>query len=253
MFVSVILPTFNRAHLICEAIDSILNQTYRDFEIIVVDDGSTDNTTEVLQRYSDRITYIKQENKGPGDARNRGIAEAKGEYIAFLDSDDIWFKDKLELQVAVMEKLPEIGFLCSDFCILKDGEENNHYGLRAWHKKIRPWEEVYEKKVKYSSFGLPPIERNEDFDVYLGNLYHALLNDPYILPSSAIVRSECLSEEIKFAEGVFLYEDWEFFALLSRHFDAAFLNVETVFNRGHKDEVRLTHCGSFKHVETGCN
>ena len=92
--VSVIIPTYNRAHLVGRAIKSVLNQTYRDFEIIVVDDGSTDNTKDIIkefQKKDKRIKYIPYEkNKGGSAARNTGIKAAKGEYIAFLDSDDEW-------------------------------------------------------------------------------------------------------------------------------------------------------------------
>jgi glycosyltransferase involved in cell wall biosynthesis len=139
MCVSIILPTYNRAQLICEAIDSILNQTYQDFQIIVVDDGSTDNTAEVLKSYIPKIRYIQQENKGPGDARNRGIEDAKGKYIAFLDSDDIWMDFKLEIQVDILERLTDVGFLFSDFRILKSNEENIPFGLRLWHRKTKTW------------------------------------------------------------------------------------------------------------------
>jgi len=235
--------------LISESINSVLNQTYHDFEIIVVDDGSTDQTPEVLKKYKDKILYIRQENKGPGDARNRGLAEASGKYIAFLDSDDLWFDFKLELQIAIMEKVSEIGYLCSDFCILKGTGETIHYGLRTWYKKVRPWKEIYEKIISYSSLNLPAITPDGDFNIFLGNLYHALLNDIYVLPSSTVVRSDCLSKDIKFSEGVFLYEDWEFFARLSRNYNSAFLNIETLFNRGHKDKVRLTHCSPIKKAE----
>jgi glycosyltransferase involved in cell wall biosynthesis len=246
--VSVILPTYNRAQLVCEAIESVLSQTYPYFEIIVVDDGSTDYTSEVLEKYKDKIIYIYQENKGPGDARNRGITEAKGNYIAFLDSDDIWFDHKLELQVAIMEKIPDIGFLSSDFCILKKDGENIHYGLRTWHKNVIPWRDIYEKSIRYSSLNLSIIAPERDFDIFIGNLYYPLLIEPYVLPSSAMVRRECIGDDARFAEGIFLYEDWEFFAKLSRNYDAAFLNIETVYNRGHSDEARLTHCGIAKHA-----
>lgn len=100
--VSVVIPTYNRADCISEAIDSAIAQTYKDYEIIVVDDGSQDNTRDVLKQYGDKIKYVYQENKGEAGARNRGIKEAIGEYVAFLDSDDIWLKDKLEKQVKVL-------------------------------------------------------------------------------------------------------------------------------------------------------
>ncbi len=108
--VSVIIPTFNRAHLIRETIASVLKQTYQNFEIIIVDDGSTDNTAEVVKSYSDpRISYFYQPNSGlPAKARNTGLARASGEFIAFLDSDDIWFPRKIERQLAEFAKNPEL-------------------------------------------------------------------------------------------------------------------------------------------------
>ncbi len=108
--VSVIIPTYNRRVYVQEAIDSVLAQTYTDYEIIVIDDGSTDGTGETLrERYGDRIRYEWQENQGESVARNRGIALAQGEYIAFLDSDDLWLPEKLEKQVTYLEEHPEVG------------------------------------------------------------------------------------------------------------------------------------------------
>lgn len=107
--VSVIIPTHNRASLVCQAIDSVLAQTYKDFEIIVVDDGSIDNTRDVLSGYSDRITYIYQEQAGAGAARNAGIrASRKCELLAFLDSDDLWSPTKLACQVTLLDKQPDV-------------------------------------------------------------------------------------------------------------------------------------------------
>lgn len=103
MTVSVIIPTFNRASCICSAIDSVLCQTYKDYEIIIVDDGSTDNTKEtIIKRYGNTIRYIYQDNEGVSSARNRGIYNAKGDWIAFLDSDDTWKPDKLDRQIKVL-------------------------------------------------------------------------------------------------------------------------------------------------------
>ncbi len=101
--VSVIIPTYNRADTVPNAIDSVLAQTYKDFEIIVVDDGSTDNTREYLsQRYGDKIRYIYQANSGPSAARNRGVRSSDSELVAFLDSDDYWLPRKLEVQMPLM-------------------------------------------------------------------------------------------------------------------------------------------------------
>lgn len=101
--VSVIIPTYNRASLVCRAIDSVLAQSHHHLEVIVVDDGSTDATADTLRRYQHRIRVVRQDNGGPSRARNRGIAEASGDFVAFLDSDDTWYPTKIERQVELLE------------------------------------------------------------------------------------------------------------------------------------------------------
>lgn len=107
--VSIIIPTYNRAGILPRAIDSVINQTFEDFELIVVDDASTDGTAAVVDEYDDeRITYICHEtNAGNGTARNTGISNSTGTYVAFLDDDDVWLPTKLERQVAVFEQSPQ--------------------------------------------------------------------------------------------------------------------------------------------------
>jgi glycosyltransferase involved in cell wall biosynthesis len=102
--VSVIIPTFNRAGVVNRAIDSVLGQTYRPVEVVVVDDGSTDGTPEVLKSYGDAIASVVQDNAGPAAARNRGIRESRGDLVAFLDSDDLWLAAKLERQVDLLQR-----------------------------------------------------------------------------------------------------------------------------------------------------
>ena len=109
--VSVIIPVYQGDRFLADAIESVLNQTYTNYEIIVVDDGSTDNSLEVLDPYFDKIRYVFQENQGVAAARNRGIQIARGELIAFLDQDDFWLPDKLALQVACFEAKPELGIV----------------------------------------------------------------------------------------------------------------------------------------------
>ena len=121
--VSVIIPTFNRAKVIAETIDSVLAQTYRDIEIIIVDDGSTDDTAKELSIYGDRIRIVYQENAGTSAARNRGIEVSNAKIIAFQDSDDLWKPTKLERQVSLLSKLDS-----SVPCCLCNAIMQNLYG-----------------------------------------------------------------------------------------------------------------------------
>lgn len=124
--VSVVIPTYNRAGLIRRAIESVLSQTYENYEIIVVDDGSTDNTKECVQTIGDdRVKYIKSPvNRGQANARNIGIRRAKGKYIAFQDSDDVWLPEKLEKQMKIMEQAEEsVGMVYSMFEYQNAGEQ----------------------------------------------------------------------------------------------------------------------------------
>jgi glycosyltransferase involved in cell wall biosynthesis len=109
--VTVIIPTFNRASTILDAVQSVVNQTYAPTEIIVVDDGSTDDTIEKLGVFSSCITLLRQQNAGPSVARNQGVQAASGEILTFLDSDDTWLPEKLERQVALMNGYGE-GIVC---------------------------------------------------------------------------------------------------------------------------------------------
>ena len=121
--VSVIIPSFNSAKYLPQAIESVLNQTYKDYEIIVIDDGSTDNTKELIAPYLSKIRYVYQDNQGAGEARNRGLDLARGELIAFLDADDIFLPHKLKEQVAIFAAQPEIGIVNSGFRVIKENGE----------------------------------------------------------------------------------------------------------------------------------
>jgi glycosyltransferase involved in cell wall biosynthesis len=122
--VSVIIPTYNSEHYIKDAIESVLNQTYQDYEIIVIDDGSTDNTRQILEPYQGKINYIYQKNQGVSHARNRGLLEAKGELIAFLDADDFFLPEKLTEQVACFATQPDLGIVTSGWRLVNETGEN---------------------------------------------------------------------------------------------------------------------------------
>lgn len=105
--IDVVIPTFNRRDLLAKAIDSVLKQGYRNFNCLVVDDGSTDGTEDLVEKFGGSVTCLRQENRGPAAARNRGIRAGRARLVAFLDSDDIWHPEKLEIQSAVMAEEPE--------------------------------------------------------------------------------------------------------------------------------------------------
>lgn len=134
--VSVIIPTFNRANLLAQAIDSVLSQSYTDFELIVVDDGSTDATQALLSQYRGRIRYLFQENRGVSAARNLGIKAARGLYICLLDSDDLWLRDKLKEQIRLMKGDPKIRVSYTDEVWIRGGKRVNQ-GKR--HRKYSGW------------------------------------------------------------------------------------------------------------------
>ncbi len=135
--VSVIIPAYNAESFIKETIESALNQTYKNIEVIVVDDGSTDNTEKIVKSIDDkRIKYIKQNNRGVSAARNKGIEVSKGEFIALLDHDDIWLPRKLEKQLPLFSD-PQVGLVFSDTIFFKDGRDL--YSIYSKYKPPQGW------------------------------------------------------------------------------------------------------------------
>lgn len=133
--ISVNIPCYNSAPFISETLLSVLNQAYGDFEIIVMDDGSRDETGEIVRSFNDkRIKYFYKENEGLSETRNKGIAASSGEYIAFLDHDDLWLPEKLEKQMALFDKKGGLGLVFSDFYLLKNGSREN----ATYFSKCRP-------------------------------------------------------------------------------------------------------------------
>lgn len=116
--VSVVIVTYNKADTLADAINSVLEQTYRDFEVLVVDDGSTDDTAGRVKAYGDKIRYLPKKNGGTGSARNLGIARSQGRFVAFLDGDDLWLPRKLELQMEAFKQEPGLAAVqCSAYCV----------------------------------------------------------------------------------------------------------------------------------------
>lgn len=154
--VSVVIPTYNRASLLAEALESVLNQTYKYFEIIVVDDGSTDSTDAVIKPYIGSIKYIRQNNQGNGAARNTGIKEAKGEFVAFLDSDDLWLPDKLEKQIKYLQEHPDVDMVYGNGIIFGNTKDSgrsliSHKKARQLSKKVTLRDEFMKSTIRSST------------------------------------------------------------------------------------------------------
>lgn len=195
--VSIIIPTFNRAKKLESALVSVIGQTYENFEILVVDDGSTDNTKEVVDSFSDnRIIYFKKPNeKHPSIARNYALEYVKGDYVAFLDSDDSWKKDKLEKQVRFLEGSP--GYV---YCFTQaSGIQNGDRTL------VSGW-----------------------FPIKSGKIFNSLLFRNFVVTSSVLVRSKDLLEEKGFPENLKIAEDLDLWLRLSKRGKAQFIGEDLV-------------------------
>lgn len=206
--VSVIIPTYNYAHYIEEAIDSVLAQTYKDYEIIVVDDGSTDNTKEVVSKYGPKIKYIYQENQGLSAARNTGIKNSNGEYIAILDSDDLWLPWKIEKQMKLFEANSGVGLVYSDGFAF--GEEG-----------------VFDDFL---------FEENMNF--YRGRVFDKLLLNNFIPCPSALVKRDCFNKVGLFDTSLDACEDWDMWLRISLHYEIDYVNEPLVKHREHKGSMQ---------------
>ncbi len=141
--VTAVIPTFNRAWCLADAVTSVIDQKYPAMEIIVVDDGSTDNTCQVLEPYMDSITLLHQENTGVSAARNLGIRQSNGDFVAFLDSDDRWTPDKMEYQVNFFQHHPEAMICQTEEIWIRNGKRVNP---KFKHKK--PWGMIFEPSLE---------------------------------------------------------------------------------------------------------
>lgn len=193
--VSVIIPTYNRAHLVGRAIRSVLDQTYQDFELIVVDDGSTDNTKDVVKGFNDqRIRYLShKQNMGSSMARNTGINATLGEYIAFQDSDDEWMPEKLEKQMGIFEKASaQVGVVYTGFYLIKCDRRSYVPG--------------------------PNIKKTE------GNIYNELLKKNFVGTPAAVIRKVCFEKVGVFDERLPSLEDWELFIRIAEYYTFKFID-----------------------------
>ncbi|MBW1742394.1 MAG: glycosyltransferase [Deltaproteobacteria bacterium] len=202
--VSVIIPTYNRAWALNEAIESVMAQDYHDFEIVVVDDGSTDNTSEILQAFPE-IHVVRQDTQGVSAARNAGIERASGDLIAFLDSDDLWLPAKLSTQVAFFDSHP-------DALICQTEETWVRNGLRVNPKK-----------------------RHKKFS---GMIFERSLELCIVSPSAVMMKSLLFDEVGGFDETLPVCEDYDLWLRIACRFPIYLIDVPLVIKRGgHPDQL----------------
>lgn len=207
--VSVIIPTYNCGEFIEEAIESVLNQTYKNVEVIVIDDGSTDNTFNLLNKKYSKLGLIKKTNGGPASARNLGLKHATGEFIAFLDADDLWSKNKIELQVKYFDR-------------------NNNYDLV--YTDVQTF-----TKVKNNNLNKESILRCD----LQGNLFSNLFWSNFIVNSSVMFRSSLIKSVGLLDESKNLIgsEDYEYWLRISMKSKIGVINKVLTYYRMHKNNL----------------
>jgi glycosyltransferase involved in cell wall biosynthesis len=209
--VSVIIPAYNRARLLTEAIQSVLDQDYflrsdaSSFELLVVDDGSTDNTRDIVASFGDRVKYHFQPHRGVSAARNLGLALTQGDIIAFLDSDDLWKKEKLSAQMSFMKAFPQAQVCCTEEIWIRRGVFVNP---KKKHRK------------------------------YSGRIFDKVLSLCLLSLSSALFRREIFDEIGKFDEELPVCEDYDFGIRLAQRYPVYFLPKPLIVKRGgHPDQL----------------
>lgn len=213
---SIILPVYNKANTIVQAIDSIYSQTCQDFEIIIINDGSTDNLLDVLNKYAKPIKVISQENKGVSVARNRGVDSAVGEYVCFLDADDMWYPNHLEEILNMMNRFPEVGY------------------FGTCHKSSFPDGTVIDGNTRINKLG--DVIFVEDLIGFV-NKYGGVLNTN----SVCVKRSIITDEKIYFEPGEKLGEDVDvWYRIALKHPIAISTKMTTLYRREYSTATVVT-------------
>ena len=208
--VSVVIPSYNCANYLRAALESVLAQSYRPFEIIVIDDGSTDETQELIRDYP-QVIYVRQENSGPSRARNTGVRRAQGRYIAFLDADDIWTSGKLSAQMAIMESHPEVGIVFGD--------------MQNFFADDAPQQPVFQKyKLTEEFFGHPSLVMDP---------VAKLLRINFIATGTVLARKDILESCGLFDEQVHAAEDWDLWLRIALRHPIAYTASVVMLRRRH--------------------
>lgn len=248
--ITAIIPTYNRSALVGRAIESAIAATNPDDEILIVDDGSTDDTLLALRRYGSRITILNGEHRGAGAARNLGLAHARHPWVAFLDSDDEWDSTKISLQRQLFEERDDILYIFSDFRVVRTttGETYPRY-LRKWMNDQRPWKEIIGEPLPLRSLTRSVGRDVEDIDVYVGDYYSTMLRNFCIATTTLMFRKTHCTEAARFAEDVPIYEDHQFFGQLTRCGLGAYVDAPTATNHSHP-LPRLTGASESSKIKT---
>jgi len=248
--VSVIIATFNRADYVRQAVDSILAQTLRDFELIVVDDGSTDGTLAVLAEYGDRIRVIATTNQGAARARNAGLSVATGEYVAFLDSDDLADPERLALQAAVLDTFPDVGLVYTECAGFDDRGWSAEYHLKAYHASAyarsgATYENLFDGSVPVTRIKPAggatrwgPGWRNRR--IYAGSAFDRYLVDVFVLAVSSMIRRSLVIAAGLQNPRFGFFHDREFILRLCRMSRVAFIDLPLYRIRYHADQISTT-------------
>jgi glycosyltransferase involved in cell wall biosynthesis len=222
---SVVIPTYNRGSLIGETLESVFAQTYRRLEVIVVDDGSTDDTEAVVGRFQGRVIYIRQQNQGLAASRNTGLGRATGEFVAWQDSDDLWNPDKTAVQLGYLRRRPETVCIGSDFSAFSaDGFfERSH--VRSYYGVIdrapRGLDDLFSDQELVPAPELPYLSQSggglpEAIRVYSGQLYETLVQGNCLHPPTVMFRRDAAAQAGPL-DGTFRRDaDWEWLLRISR-------------------------------------
>jgi GT2 family glycosyltransferase len=244
--VSVIIPTYDRAYCLDRAVDSVLNQTHRNCRALIIDDGSTDATRAlVAQRYANepRVIYEYQSNQGVVASRNRGLTLARGDYIAFLDSDDAWYPWKVELQLACLAALPaSVGMVWTDMnAINAEGEIVQERYLRKMYGAYtrHGTERIFEHEASLDSLGIRIAGIEGDCKVYWGDIFSQMVTGNLVHTSTALLRRERALAVGPFNASLrFAGEDFDYHLRTCRAGSVAFVDVCSILYRvGHVDQL----------------
>jgi glycosyltransferase involved in cell wall biosynthesis len=221
--ISVVIPTYNRAELLRRAVDSALAQTVAPLEILIVDDGSTDETAATCASWGAPVRYIATPNGGVAKARNVGIGEARGDWIALLDSDDEWVPAKLEAQCAALDAAPDARWSITG-CTLVDGNGDDRAGRQGFEGAFPVFSEVSGSAAEYFGRDL----RLVGDEVYTGDLYETLFRGNVVLPSSALVHRTVFERCGTFDPAFRYAEETQFFHRVAAAFPVVVLLARLV-------------------------